>query len=330
MKHTLIKYLGGMIFAGLLGVSPAFADTGHTALPGTVNYVEGNVDLGNQTLNSKSVGSATLEPGQSLLTNQGKAEMLLTPGVFVRLDDNSVVQLVSGDLTKTEVRVDRGAAMLEVDELHKDNNLMVADNGATTHIEKTGLYEFDADHAQVLVYKGEAQVEEGDQHAKVKGGHELTLTAAKLKTQKFDKDKYEASDLYKFSSLRSQYIGEASADEAQVYVGGGWAPGWFWDPWFSAYTFFPGGGFLYSPFGYGWGFFSPTYIGYYGMPYGGYGWYGHGYTHGRPYGHVAAGHVRAAAPAHSFGGHAFARSGVGGFHGGFGGSFHGAGGGFHH
>jgi hypothetical protein len=309
------KIIGGMILAGLMAV-PAMA-TANPASPGTVNYVEGKVDLGNEALNAKSVGSTTLEPGQSLITDQGKVEMLLTPGVFVRVGDNSVMQLVSGNLTNTEVRLDKGSALVEVDEIHKDNNLLVADNGATTKLEKTGLYEFDADKGAVMVFKGKADVREGEEHETVKSGHEVELTAAKLKSTKFDKDKYESSDLYRFSSLRSQYIGEASVDAAQDYVGAAWAPGWFWDPWFSAYTFFPGAGFMYSPFGWGWGFYSPAWIGYYGVPYG--------YYRGgvRYYAH---GNVRAV-PARVHASH-FATGGVG-FHGGGAMAFHSGGGGFH-
>ena len=52
---------------------------------------------------------------------------------------------------------------------------------------------------------------------------------------------------------------EADADTARLYVNGGpgwYGAGWYWDPWFSAYTFIPGAGIFYSPFG--WGFYSPV------------------------------------------------------------------------
>lgn len=336
MRLSIINLIGGIILAGLT-VTPAIADNANnnSALPGTVNYVEGNVDLGNQALNAKSVGSTTLEPGQSLVTNQGKAELLLTPGVFVRLADNSAVELVNPSLTKTEVRLDRGTAMVEVDEIHKENNLLVADNGATTRLQKTGLYEFDADHGNVFVFKGKAEVNEGDVHKELKGGHEMNLTAANLKETGFNKKQYENSDLYQFSSLRSQYIGEASVDAAQDYMGSPWMPGWWWDPWFSAYTFFPGDGFLYSPFGWGWGFYSPAWIGYYGVPFGYGGFYHHGYVAGARYGNVKSipyhNHVSSFARTTGGAGHLGFRGGSTGFHGGSSG-FHGGGmsmGGFH-
>ena len=77
---------------------------------------------------------------------------------------------------------------------------------------------------------------------------------------------------YRWSSLRSSYTAEANVDRAQTYTMGGWyAPGWDWDPYFSCYTFIPGDGIFYSPFG--WGFYSPFFVGW--APIGYYGRYYH-------------------------------------------------------
>jgi hypothetical protein len=58
-------------------------------------------------------------------------------------------------------------------------------------------------------------------------------------------------------------------------MGGWYAPGWDWDPYFSCYTFIPGDGIFYSPFG--WGFYSPFFVGY--APFGYYGRYYHHFDH---------------------------------------------------
>jgi hypothetical protein len=55
--------------------------------PGTVNYVEGQASIDSHALNSKSIGSAELQPGQLLTTKKGKVEILLTPGVFLRVSN---------------------------------------------------------------------------------------------------------------------------------------------------------------------------------------------------------------------------------------------------
>jgi len=125
------------------------------------------------------------------------------------------------------------------------------------------------------VYDGKAQVRENDRTIDLKKGKETAVSA--LHADKFDRN--EVDDLYNWSNLRSQYLSQASAASARTYlVGGiGWAGGgWYWNPYFSSYSYLPGDGFLYSPFGYG--FYSPFgYRAYYG---GGYNGGGHGYYGG--------------------------------------------------
>jgi len=337
MRLSRLKWMASFFLAAILS-APAWAAT--PALPGTLNYVEGQATIGNQTLNSKSVGSVDLATGQTLTTGNGKAEILLTPGVFFRVGDNSAATMISPNLTNTEVDLSKGQAMVEVAEIHKDNLLRVQEDGATTQLLKAGLYAFNADQGSVQVYKGEALVQDNDRYVKVKGGHELDVNnSAKLRTTKFNKDAYEQSDLYRFSNLRSEYLAEANANAAQIYYPGavGWyGPGWYWDSLFWDYTWIPGAGIGYSPFG--WGFYSPFWVGYSPFFYGGYYPYGYNWGPARPYygahpGHylgrsgypaLRGGGFRPAAPA----GHSFGVMG-GGFHGGGfgGGGFHG--GGFH-
>ena len=266
MKLSRVKLMGIFFLAVILAV-PAWAarTDAYSALPGTLNYVEGQVAIGDETLNTKSIGSAQLQPGQTLTTANGKAEMLLTPGVFLRLDSNSSVKMISPGLIDTRVALPQGRAMIEVAEFHPQNNLQVTADGATARLLKTGLYDFDAAGDQFRVFDGKAVVQQGDQQITVKGGHEVDLSPdVKLKAKGFDKKALAGDDLYRWSSLRSSYLAEANVDAARVYVANGWyGPGWFgggwyWDPWFGGYTFIPGSGILYSPFG--WGFYSPLLV----------------------------------------------------------------------
>ena len=279
----------GFFLAATLAVSAGAVDSnGRTGTPGTLNYVEGTASIGNEAVDSKSIGNALLQPGQSLTTETGKAELLLTPGVFLRVGNASSVKMISPSLTDTELELDQGHAIVEVDEIHPQNSIRVNAAGSSTQLLKTGLYDFDLRSSQLRVYDGEAMVREGDKSTKVKGGHEIALnsTTAKLKSDKFDKKSDEQGDLYRWSSLRSSYIAEANVDAAGMYAVNGagpwgpgwWGAGWYWDPYFSAFTFIPGDGIFYSPFG--WGFYSPWFVGY--APFWGFGWGGYGY---RPFYH---------------------------------------------
>jgi hypothetical protein len=317
MKLFRLNAIGGLFLAAILS-APAGGAT--PALPGALNYVEGQVTVGSEPVTAKSVGSVELQPGEALTTQAGKAEILLTPGVFVRAGDNSSITMISSNLTNTEVGLDKGTALVEVAEIYKENLLRVKQGDATTQMLKTGLYEFDADHDAVRVFKGEAMVQADGQNVTVKGGHELDLNnGGQLKSRKFDKDSLEQSDLYRFSSLRSGYLAEANVDAARIYVGGpGWyGAGWYWDPMFLSYTWIPGSGMFYSPFG--WGFYSPAWV--FRSPY--YGGYYRGYGRGPVYAHApyVAGHPVAVQPGNSVphavagSGHSFGVMG-GGFHGG--------------
>jgi hypothetical protein len=343
MRPKTITKVAGVFLAALLsapawGANPRQPNT--IATPGTVNYVEGQVSIGQEVLTSNSIGTAKLEPNQYLFTGMGKAEMLLTPGVFLRLGDNSSVQMISPDLLNTRVALDKGDATVEVAEIQDANDIEVTADGTTTRLLKRGLYEINADQGAVRVFDGEAAVGNDSRHVKVKAGHEVNIANESVsKATSFNKGTYEASDLYRWSSLRSAYVAEANADAAPLYVEGGsdwFGAGWYWDPWFSAYTFIPGDGIFYSPFG--WGFYSPFYAGWapfgfgYGFGYGGY--YGR-YNHHFGHDYHAWGPGPHYNPGVRGGGFAAGHGAVGfrggeGFRGGsFGGGFHGGGGGFH-
>jgi hypothetical protein len=264
MRGRTITTVGGLLLAGLLALPAGASVPSRTQspVPGALNYVEGQVSIGDQSLSSNSVGSAELQPGESLRTQAGKAEILLTPGVFLRVGSNSSVKMISPSLTYTEVAVQRGEAQVEVDQIFKQNDLLVREDGATTQLQKRGVYDFNADEGDVRVLDGQALLRDGDAQIKIKGSHEVALNAPELKSSKFDKSEFEANnDLYRWSSLRSAYLAEANEDQARVYVASGWygpgwvGAGWYWNPWFGSYTFIPADGILYSPFG--WGFYSP-------------------------------------------------------------------------
>jgi hypothetical protein len=305
------------------------AQPANNAVPGTLNYVEGSATLNGQTLGQRAVGSAMLEPGQTISTTNGRAEVLLTPGIFLRLAHDSAVQMVSPNLTNTVVKVERGRAAVEVDQLFKENDIHIVENNVPVQLIKTGLYEFDADRGAVLVFSGEAAVQKTNgKWETIKSGHDLNIAeGVTMKPAKFDVSQQEQSGLYRWSSLRSDYLAEANQQMAGYY-GAGYAPGWYWDPYMYDYTFLGAYPFM-SPFG--WGFYP---FGYMGLGWGGYyggGFYGRGF-----YGHAPGPHGPINTRAGGFGPTAHSSAA---FHGGsFGGGFHGGaamgggfrgGGGFH-
>jgi hypothetical protein len=266
--HTPAKVVAGLFVAALYAMPQVGTIS---ARPGVVNYIEGTAYINDAKVSAKTIGKTYLNANDTLSTDNGKAEVLLTPGVFLRVGNDSEIRMISPSLTKTEVGVTKGEAMVEVAQLVKQNDIEIVDHGATIKLEKVGLYRFTADDTPVAeTLEGKAQIQEDDKKVDLGKGRKVVLTAS-LKPEKFDtKQQDHSDDLFAWSKVRDEYDSAASfaaAKQIQVnnnYFGGGWGygfgPGWLWNSGWNSWAWLPGDGAFFSPFGYG--FFAPAYVGY--------------------------------------------------------------------
>jgi uncharacterized membrane protein YgcG len=257
------QLLSGLLLVAMYAMPQAYTVS---AKPGAINYIEGEAFLNNDPLSDKGLRAKFLSANDVLSTDHGKAEVLLSPGVFLRLGENSQVRMISPSLLDPQVDVNRGEVMVEAAGLIKGNNVHVLDHGSTTIIDKNGLYRFTAnDPPTAAVLDGKALVTFGDRKVNLKKGRE-TILAENLKDEKFDTKKDD--ELYAWSNVRSAYEAAASYRVSQtaynsglgVGLNGFYNPGWYWDNGFSSWAWLPGTGAFYSPFGYG--FYSPGLIPY--------------------------------------------------------------------
>src|ERR1700688_2897348 len=72
---------------------------------GLIHFFEGAVYLGDQALESHLGKFPSVLPGTELRTAEGRAEVLLTPGVFLRLGERSTIRMVANDLADTQVEL---------------------------------------------------------------------------------------------------------------------------------------------------------------------------------------------------------------------------------
>lgn len=265
--HMPAKILTGLLAAAMCALPQMPQASTMSARPGAINYIEGAAYLDGNPISAQSLGRTFMDSNQVLNTTVGKAEILLTPGVFLRIGDNSAVRMVSPALTNTQVELTRGEAMIEVAQLVKDNNIQILDHGAFVKLDKTGIYRLTADAAPTAaVIEGKADLSFGDKHVELDRGREVII-AGNLKPEKFDTKRED--DLYAWSNVRSEYDAGASYAAAKSivvnnyggfgYGGFGYGPGWFWDGGWNTWAWMPGA-YAYSPFG--WGFFGPAYLGY--------------------------------------------------------------------
>ncbi len=248
-----------------------------SAKSGLVHYTEGDVSVDGKPVSGKAGVFAQVNKDGRMTTTEGRAEVLMTPGVFLRVGEQSAIHMISTSLADTRVGIESGRALLESDTPMKGNIVTLLYKDYAMAPTKPGLYEITTNPPQFKVYSGEAEVTLNGQTIVAKEGKLVNLSAALAQEHFPDKD---GDDLYRWSKLRSGYISEANASAASTasnggyssFTGlsgvGGYAGNWFYNPAFGMYTYMPFSGTMFSPFGYG--LWSPYTI-YQAYPYGYYG-----------------------------------------------------------
>ncbi len=264
----------------LLGAGSAWSQSVISAHSGVIHYVEGRVTVDGSAVEPKFAEFPDVKPGQSLAAEDGRVEVLLTPGVFLRMAEDSSFRMLSNKLADTRVEILTGSAMVEVAELLAGNAITLQFHGAQIALLKKGLYRIDTDPGRLRVYEGEARVTADSQTVTAKRGREVEFGVV-VEAHAFDAKSTDA--FYRWSARRAEYIAQANVSAAKSaqdhgfgYSGSGFARGnWAWNPYFGLFTYLPGNGIYYSPFGFA--YYSPGFVNYVYAPV-----YAGGYR-GRPY-----------------------------------------------
>lgn len=191
----------------MLGAGTVLAQGVVSARSGMIHYVEGRVLLDGQPVLLKFAEFPMVKNGHTLTTEDGRAELLLSPGAFLRLQENSSFKMISNRLSDTVVEVLAGSALVEVDELHKDNAITLQFQEASISWRKCGLYRIDAGSSRLRVYNGKAQIVSGTGALVAKRGSEVKFGDALL-AEPFSPTDTDA--FHQWSARRSEYIAVAN------------------------------------------------------------------------------------------------------------------------
>lgn len=269
--------------ATALGVWTAQAQTVIGAKSGVINWAEGDVYLADKPYTMQPTQFGEVKENMVLRTEEGRAEILLPPGVFFRVGEKSSFKMISNRLIDTRVELLTGSAVMEVDDVDKNAAVTLVDKNATITLAKAGIYRFDTEPAQLKVYKGSADVEMGGQTMTVGAGKLLPLGGAVAVAEKFDIAQTDSLDHW--SRRRAEVVANANVSAAkQAHYGGGgygglggyggyidpcatWGNGpyggpygtgpiirplgtWGYNPWYGFGTYIPCNGRIYNPYGY--------------------------------------------------------------------------------
>lgn len=236
---------------------------------GKVNHVEGKVSV-----DKKAGKSGVLLKGDSLeiadkvtTANDGRAEILLNPGSYLRLAENSQFEFVKTDLDNLEVKLTKGSAILEVI-TNRDEGFLVTVNFSNqkASILTSGIYRFDVESnekAKVEVWKGKLKIGENTQI--LKSGNQIAFNGTTSTVAKFDRDDKDAFEIWskqrakeisalnaklEKENLRNSLLRSYSQRPFSLYNSYGL---WVFDARTGTYCFLPFGFWGRSPYGYGFG-----------------------------------------------------------------------------
>lgn len=251
-----------------------------SAKAGRINALSGRASMqrsGNAEWNQLTLKSE-LDSGDTLRTEAGaRAELLLNPGSYLRVAENSEVELTDASLDNLRIKVVRGSAIVEA--TGTDGTRLLAEIKTPQTkilIDRNGLYRINVAPVtattrttattEVLVYKGRALVG-NNTLATVKGGSKLVVgstggAAAIAKLDKKNQDDFDFWSRERASGLMAanrRLTGGTITNVLASYrnngaYGYGYAPYfglWVFDASFSGYTFLPFYSRWSSPYGFG-------------------------------------------------------------------------------
>jgi hypothetical protein len=273
------------VVVGLLAVT-ASAQYLTSTKAGFVNNVVGKAYILRQDSEDGEKGRATLgtqmRNGDKLSTGAGGyTEILLNPGSYLRLSENSELLARNTDFSAVRFELLSGSAILEIGQIDKKAPIEIVTPKGAFSIPKDGLYRVDVKNDQTLISVRQGEIflgstETGDVRLTQKFGRGKVLAlkgSVNPDIVKIDKDASDAFDSWSFNRANSLTSANLAALRRNSNVNS-FAGGWYFNSFSNFYTFMPFRSQWFSP--YGFGFFNSWQNGYWYNPYG----YGYGYGYG--------------------------------------------------
>ena len=233
----------------MLLATVALAQDMISARAGFVNYKHGRVLLPKGT-DGKDVRQ--LETGQTAGTGIGRLELLLAPGSFLRLDNESEIRLLSSRLTDVQVELLSGTATLEVNEIPRQAALAILWRNQTIPAEHSGVFRFEPGNDSMRIYVESGKLKLANQT--VKAGNYVDLAAGGTLTAAVRFTRKNIDEFDRWNQARGDPLARSSYSAANSFLSRSSAfPGsslWYWDPFGLGYTYLPYRSSVMSPWGF--------------------------------------------------------------------------------
>ena len=137
---------------------PCFGQSVISTRSGVVHFFQGTVYLGNQTLTASPGRFPSVPQGGELRTAEGRAEVLLTPGVFLRMGDGTAIRMIANELSDTRVELLAGSVIVDSTEPSSGTSVTLIYKKWNVHFPEQGVYRIDCDPPRLWVLEGKAEV----------------------------------------------------------------------------------------------------------------------------------------------------------------------------
>jgi len=184
-----------------------------SARAGLIQVTDGSVFLDDERLEQKAAKFDQIKEGSELRTQDGRAEVLLTPGVFLRMGNDSAIRMISNHLVDTRVRFLNGSAIVDATEASPNSSVTIVYSDYVVRIAGQGSYRFDTNPPELKVDKGEAKVVLDGKSAVVRGGYSVPFTTD-LAARRFGSDPVDNLD--EWSKSRNESISRNNLDAANT------------------------------------------------------------------------------------------------------------------
>ncbi len=195
----------------LLGTHAACAQYVVSTRAGTINYTRGEVSVDAQAMRKAPLKFPMLHEGQVLRTGNGRAEVLLGPGVFLRLGEHGALRMLNTHLEDAQVEVQQGTALVEVVEMPIGSDVHVVVGPTRTGFKGIGLHRFEADAGELRVFGGHAEVYAANRAVEAGRGKVVHLGEA-LSVSKFDPRLIKNDALHQWAARRSFLLFSSSRE----------------------------------------------------------------------------------------------------------------------
>lgn len=150
-------YALSLIAALVISILPAYGQAVISAKSGLVHYFDGAVTVAGQPLEAHLGKFTAIPEGAELRTEKGRAEVLLTPGVFLRVGENSAIRMLANSLSDTRVELLAGSAIVASRDPEADAPVTLIYKGWKVRQSEKGAYRIDCDPPRLQVSEGNAQ-----------------------------------------------------------------------------------------------------------------------------------------------------------------------------